>query len=37
MKFKPNKIKEYKIKPTSKQSKPIPIQSIQRETNEESK
>jgi hypothetical protein len=37
MKFKPNKRKEYKIKPTSKQRKPIPIQSSQRETNEESK
>jgi hypothetical protein len=29
--------KEYKLKPTSKQSKPIPIQSSQRETKEESK
>jgi hypothetical protein len=37
MKFKPNKIKEYKLKPTLKESKPIPLQSSQRETNEESK
>jgi hypothetical protein len=37
MKFKPNKRKEYKLKPTSKQRKPIPLQSSQRETNEESK
>jgi hypothetical protein len=31
MKLKPNKIKEYKLKPTLKQSKPIPIQTSQRE------
>jgi hypothetical protein len=37
MKFKPNKRKEYKLKPTLKQNKPIPLQSSQRETNEESK
>jgi hypothetical protein len=37
MKLKPKKIKEYKLKPTSKERKPIPLQSSQRETNEESK
>jgi len=37
MKFKPNQTKEYKFKPTSKQSKLIPIQSSERKTNEESK
>ena len=37
MKFKPNKIKEYKLKPTLKQRKPIPIQSSQIEAKEESK
>jgi hypothetical protein len=30
LKFKPQKRKEYKLKPTSKQRKPIPIQSSQR-------
>ena len=37
MKLKPNKRKQYKLKPTSKQRKPILIQSSLREKSEESK